>query len=84
MRRYNVPRMIFINKLDRAGADPDKAIAQLRGKLGLHCAPVQVPMGLENSHAGVIDLITNEAYYFDGEKGIYLFLFLYYLNIIDE
>eukprot|EP01132_Coremiostelium_polycephalum_P003649 gene3649-4546_t len=68
MRRYNVPRVVFINKLDRVGANPWKVIDQLRTKLNLNAAPVQVPIGLEHNLQGIIDLITGKALYF-GEKG---------------
>ena len=69
MRRYNVPRLAFINKLDRVGADPARVIADLEGKLGLNAVQLQLPIGLENDHKGVIDLVTMEANYFDGETG---------------
>ena len=69
MRRYGVPRLCFVNKLDRAGADPDKVIAQLRSKLRLHCAAVQMPIGLEDEHQGVIDLVDMKSVHFMGEKG---------------
>lgn len=48
MKRYNVPRIIFINKLDRAGADPWSAVTAVRDRLGLHCAALQVNIGIEN------------------------------------
>jgi elongation factor G len=69
MKRYGVPCMAFINKLDRAGANPFKVIGQLREKLGHNAVAMQIPMGTENDHNGMIDLITREAYFFDGEKG---------------
>lgn len=70
MRRYNVPRLSFINKLDRTGADPYSAITQLREKLGLNAVAMQVPIGLEQAHCGVVDLVKNKAYYFEGYKGL--------------
>lgn len=48
MKRYNVPRVIFINKLDRMGADPWNCIETVRDRLGLNCAAVQVNIGVEN------------------------------------
>ncbi|KAK9800290.1 hypothetical protein WJX73_004584 [Symbiochloris irregularis] len=69
MRRYNVPRLAFINKLDRAGADPWKVLKQLREKLRLHCAPLQIPIGLEHEHRGLVDLVTMRGLQFDGAHG---------------
>jgi elongation factor G len=69
MKRYGVPCLAFINKLDRAGANPFKVIGQLREKLGHNAVAMQIPIGTENDHNGVIDLLTMKAYYFDGEKG---------------
>jgi elongation factor G len=69
MKRYNVPRLAFVNKLDRQGSNPDKVIEQLRDQLKLNAAAVQIPIGLENLHVGVIDMIEEKAYYFDGERG---------------
>jgi elongation factor G len=69
MRRYGVPRLVFINKLDRLGADPWKGINQMRSKLRLNCAAVQVPLGLQNNHSGVIDLVSRQAVTFGGDNG---------------
>ena len=69
MKRYDVPRLAFINKLDRSGSDPWRVIEQLRSKLRLNCAAVQLPLGLEASHEGAIDLIAREAIFFDGPRG---------------
>lgn len=69
MRRYNVPRIAFINKLDRTGADPYKVTQALREKLHLNAHMVQIPIGLENNHEGLIDLVEMQAVYFDGEYG---------------
>jgi len=69
MKRYNVPRLAFINKLDRAGANPTRVINAMREKLFLNAAPVQIPIGLEDQHKGVIDLVKMKAFYFDGENG---------------
>ena len=69
MKRYKVPRLAFINKLDREGSNPDTVIAALREKLMLNAAAVQLPIGLEAAHAGVVDVITMEARYFEGKNG---------------
>jgi len=69
MKRYNVPRLAFVNKLDRQGSNPTKVIGQLRNQLKLNAAAVQMPIGLENNHEGVIDLIEEKAYTFAGERG---------------
>lgn len=69
MKRYDVPRIIFINKLDRMGADPWAAIEGARDRLGLNCAAVQINIGVENGLEGVVDLIKWKAYYFDGDNG---------------
>ncbi|CAK9149383.1 unnamed protein product [Ilex paraguariensis] len=69
MRRYEVPRLAFINKLDRMGADPWKVLNQARSKLRHHCAAVQVPIGLEDDFQGLVDLVHLKAYYFHGSSG---------------
>ncbi|OAY69603.1 Elongation factor G, mitochondrial [Ananas comosus] len=69
MRRYEVPRLAFINKLDRMGADPWKVLNQARSKLRHHSAAVQVPMGLEEEFQGLVDLVELKAYYFQGPNG---------------
>lgn len=69
MMRYNVPRIMFINKLDRMGANPFMAIDSVRNKLGLNCAAVQIPIGADESLKGIVDIIHRKAYYFDGVNG---------------
>ena len=69
MRRYNVPRLAFINKCDRTGADPIKVCDQLREKLRLNSIMFQLPIGLENDHLGVVDLIQMKAMFFEGDNG---------------
>ncbi|KDD76285.1 GTP-binding elongation factor EF-Tu/EF-1A [Helicosporidium sp. ATCC 50920] len=69
MRRYDVPRLAFVNKLDRAGADPARVIEQMREKLRLNAAPLHVPMGLEEAHRGVVDVVTGQAWEFEGPQG---------------
>ena len=69
LRRYKVPCIAFVNKLDRVGADPVKVKNQLREKLGRNAVLLELPIGLEDKHQGVIDLISREAVYFDGAQG---------------
>ncbi|KAI9316022.1 translation elongation factor G [Dichotomocladium elegans] len=69
MRRYNVPRISFINKMDRAGANPFRVIDQLRNKLKLTAAAIQIPIGGEDKFRGIVDLTTWKAYYNEGESG---------------
>ncbi len=69
MKRYAVPRIAFINKMDRTGANPVSVIQQLETKLGLTALPLQLPIGVESSFQGVIDLVDRVAIYFDGENG---------------
>lgn len=69
MTRYKVPRVVFINKCDRTGANPKRVTAQVRDKLGLNAVPVQLPIGLEGDLKGVVDLVTMKAVYFEGDNG---------------
>ncbi|MDR3632386.1 MAG: elongation factor G [Isosphaeraceae bacterium] len=69
MKRYAVPRLAFINKMDRTGANPVNVIQQLESKLGLTTVPLQLPIGAESNFQGVVDLINREAVYFDGDNG---------------
>lgn len=69
MKRYKVPCLAFINKLDRAGADALNVTGQLREKLGHNAVPMQIQMGHEDEFKGIIDLITMKANYFDGSHG---------------
>jgi elongation factor G len=69
MRRYNVPRISFINKMDRMGANPFKAIDQINYKLKIHAAAVQVPIGTEDNFRGVVDLVQMKTLYPEGSRG---------------
>lgn len=69
MRRYNVPRLCFVNKCDRAGANPWKVLQQVRDKLKLNAAAVQIPIGLEDKHDGVVDLVRMQSIVFSGPNG---------------
>jgi len=69
MKRYRVPRIAFINKMDRTGADPERVCQDMKEKLNLNIVPIQVNMGAGDEFAGVIDLITMKALTFEGDDG---------------
>ncbi|MDQ7006182.1 MAG: elongation factor G [Acidobacteriota bacterium] len=69
MRRYKVPRVAFVNKCDRSGANPDRVVQALRDKLGHQALLLQLPIGLEADFEGVIDLVEMKAIYFRGDAG---------------
>jgi elongation factor G len=69
LKRYKVPRLAFINKCDRSGANPFRVKDQLREKLGHNAVMVQIPIGLEDKLEGVVDLVTMKANYFEGKSG---------------
>ena len=69
MKRYGVPRLAFINKMDRTGANPERVVAQLHDKLDCDAVMMQIPIGREQDFQGVVDLITGKAIYFDGDQG---------------
>jgi elongation factor G len=69
MKRYKVPCIAFVNKCDRSGANPAKVSGQLRNKLGHNSVMMQLPIGLEDKHEGVVDLVAMKAYYFEGDNG---------------
>ena len=69
LKRYHVPRIAFVNKCDRQGANPLRVCKQLREKLGLNAYMMELPIGLEDKLQGVVDLLAMKAYYFDGPDG---------------
>ncbi|KAI0389112.1 elongation factor G 1 [Xylariaceae sp. FL0594] len=69
MKRYNVPRISFVNKMDRMGANPWKAVEQINSKLKIPAAAIQVPIGAEDQFKGVVDLIHMRSIYNEGPKG---------------
>ena len=69
MKRYQVPRLAFFNKMDRMGASADNAIKALKEKLNHNAVLCQIPIGAEENFQGIVDLISMKAYYFDGDNG---------------
>ena len=63
-----VPRMIFVNKMDKIGADFFKSVESVHDRLGANAAPIQCPIGAENEFNGIVDLITMKAYHYDGNS----------------
>ena len=69
MKRYHVPRIAFVNKMDNPGANYERVADMLKEKLQHHPVKIQVPMGAESDFKGIIDPIVGKAYYFDGADG---------------
>ena len=69
MDRYGIPRIVFINKCDRAGADPYRVLDEIKQKLGYNAILMQIPIGLEDKISGVVDLVKMKAIYFRGPHG---------------
>lgn len=67
--RYKVPRLMFVNKLDRIGADYFKVVSDVTNKLGAHVVPMQVPVGSSENFHGIIDVLSNRMATFEGEMG---------------
>jgi len=84
LKRYHVPRIAFVNKCDRTGANPFKVRMQLREKLGLNAYMMQIPIGLEDKLEGVVDLVTMKAIYFEGESGTELRIAEIPSHLVDE
>nr|XP_016945684.1 elongation factor G, mitochondrial [Drosophila suzukii] len=70
MKRYNVPCLAFINKLDRLGSNPYRVLSQMRSKMNHNAAFIQLPIGVESNCKGIIDLVRERAIYFEGEHGM--------------
>ena len=66
--KYKVPRLVFVNKMDRSGADYFRVIDQIKARLGCKAVPMQLPIGLEDSFEGVIDLIKMKAIYWEASN----------------
>jgi len=68
--KYNVPKLVFVNKLDRTGADFFKAVSEIEDKLKANPIVLQIPIGLEDDFRGIVDLIKNKAIFWDDAEGI--------------
>src|SRR5690606_37174363 len=68
--KYGVPRIGFVNKMDRLAADFERCVEMMVSRLGATPVPIQLPIGAEDSFAGVIDLVKMTAVYFEGERGL--------------
>ena len=68
--KYNVPRIAFVNKMDRVGADFDAALNDMRSKLGAYAYPVGLPIGSEDSLEGMIDVVNQKAVYYTDDAGL--------------
>ena len=69
MKRYRVPRIAFVNKMDNPGANYERVADMLKEKLGHHPVKIQVPMGAESDFKGIIDPIIGKAFFFEGDDG---------------
>ncbi len=67
--RYHVPRICFVNKMDRVGASYERTIESIKQRLGANPIPMQVPIGLEASFVGVVDLLAQQAIYWEDDLG---------------
>lgn len=67
--RYQVPRMVFVNKMDRTGANYERVIEQLRTRLGANAHPIQLPIGAEDQMKGIIDLVEMKAHFYKNDLG---------------
>lgn len=65
--KYNVPRIVYVNKMDKTGADFEMCLTSLKERLGAHIAPIQLPIGAEANFNGIINLVTMETYIYDGK-----------------
>jgi elongation factor G len=67
--RYSVPRMVFVNKMDRTGADFLKVFGQIKDRLKANAVPIQLPIGAEGELSGIIDLVENKAHIYKDDLG---------------
>lgn len=67
--RYKVPRIVFVNKMDRTGANFFKVYGQIRDRLRANAVPIQIPIGSEDNFQGLVDLVEMKAYLYTNDKG---------------
>ncbi|MFL5813598.1 MAG: elongation factor G [Bdellovibrionia bacterium] len=84
MKRYKVPRICFVNKMDRAGANPFRGVKMLREKLNHNAHLITYPIGAEDQFKGVVDLVQMKAFYFDGDNGEHIREEAVPADIMDE
>jgi elongation factor G len=84
LKRYHVPRLAFVNKCDRQGANPLRVRMQLREKLGLNAYMMELPIGLEDKLEGVVDLVAMKAIYFEGDSGVDLRIAEIPSHLVDD
>lgn len=84
MKRYKVPRICFINKMDRAGANPFRGVKMLREKLSHNAHLITYPIGAEDQFKGIVDLVVMKAFYFDGDNGENIRIEEIPADILDE
>ncbi|MGE0491048.1 MAG: elongation factor G [Vulcanimicrobiota bacterium] len=84
MKRYGVPKLAFVNKMDRAGANAQRVVGMLREKLNHNAHLVTMPIGAEDRFEGIVDLLTLEAIYFDGDNGENIRREACPANLLDE
>src|SRR5688572_17108091 len=82
--KYHVPRICFVNKMDRTGADFQRCVDMIRDRLGAVPVPLQMPIGSEDKFEGVIDLLEMKAIYFEGERGTEVVIRDIPANLLDQ
>ena len=68
--KYRVPRIVYVNKMDRIGADYYRCLGMLKDRLGAHAVPIQVPIGPEDGFVGLVDLIDRVAYVWEDSEDL--------------
>ncbi len=82
--KYRVPRICFVNKMDRTGANFARNVEMIKDRLGCNAIPIQLPIGAEDTFEGVVDLLENNAYIFKGDKGEQREIVAVPANMVDQ